>query len=197
VVKELDHRSSPVAALIRVNAGVIAPDHWIQRLEEGGGRINGEVCHFIDLACCIMDDHPVSVYALSADPGKPAALSDTLTIALSFGDGSIATILYAATGDTTYPKERVEVFCEGEVLVIDDFKTLTMVVGGNTRTEKLDRVDKGHSAEMKAFLDLAQGQEVTTLTFADCVASTAATLKVIESLTTGKPARVPRVSLEG
>jgi predicted dehydrogenase/threonine dehydrogenase-like Zn-dependent dehydrogenase len=197
VVKELEHRSSPVAALIRVNAGTIAPDHWIQRLEEGGGRIIGEVCHFVDLACCLMDDHPVSVYALSADPGKPAALSDTLTIAMSFGDGSVATILYAATGDTTYPKERVEVFCEGEVLVIDDFKTLTMVVGGATRTEKLDRVDKGHSAEMKAFLDLAQGQEVTTLTFADCVASTAATLKVIESLTTGKPARVPRVSVEG
>lgn len=197
VIKELEHRSSPVAALIRVNAGAIAPDHWIQRLEEGGGRIIGEVCHFVDLACCLMDDHPVSVYALSADPDKSAALSDTLTVTLAFGDGSVATILYAATGDTTYPKERVEVFCEGEVMVIDDFKTLTLVAGGNTRTQKLPRVDKGHSAEMLAFLDLAQGREVTTLTFADCVASTAATLKVIESLTTGKPARVPRVSLEG
>ncbi len=196
-VAELTRRSSPATILIRVNAGAIPPDHWIQRLEEGGGRIVGEVCHFVDLAACLAAAHPTSVYAVSADRAKPAALADSLSITLSFSDGSVATIIYAATGDTTYPKERVEVFCEGKVIVIDDFRTLTVVQDGKTRTTKLARPDKGHRAEMRAFLDLAQGKKVPELTFADCVTSTAATLKVIESLTTGAPVRVPEVSVEG
>jgi predicted dehydrogenase len=197
LVERLAGRSAPATILIRVNAGAIPSEHWIQRLEEGGGRIVGEVCHFVDLAACLAASHPVSVYAVSCDVSKPAALADSLSITLTFSDGSLATIIYAATGDTTYPKERVEVFCQGKVMVIDDFKTLTLVEGGKTHTKKLSRTDKGHTAELAAFLDLAQGREVTALTFADCVASTAATLKVIESLTTGAPVRVPGVSVEG
>jgi predicted dehydrogenase len=194
VVGELERRSSPLSALIRVNAGALPPEHWIQRLEEGGGRVLGEACHFVDLAACLVGDQAASVYAVSADPAKPAALTDTLVITLSYPEGSVATIVYAATGDTAYPKERVEIFCEGTVLVIDDFKTLTTVAGGKTRVRRLSRTDKGHAAEMKAFLDLAQGSEAGILTFADCVSSTATTLKVIQSLTTGDPVEVPRVS---
>ncbi len=196
VVTQLERRSSPATVLIRVNAGAIAPEHWIQRLEEGGGRIVGEVCHFVDLAGCLVGQQAAKAYAVSGDPGKAAALTDTLSITLTYPDGSVATIVYAATGDTTYAKERVEVFCEGRVLVIDDFKTLTIVQGGKTRVTKLRRIDKGHAAEMKAFLDLAQGSDAGILTFADCVASTAATFKVIESLTTGEPVSVPQVALE-
>jgi predicted dehydrogenase/threonine dehydrogenase-like Zn-dependent dehydrogenase len=197
LLAELEHRSSPVAALIRVNAGPIPPDHWIQRLEEGGGRIVGEVCHFVDLAACLVGSQAATVYAVSADPDKPAALSDTLAITLSYADGSVVTILYAANGDTTYPKERVEVFCEAEVMVIDDFKTLTITEVARTRTESLSHTDKGHAAEMKALLDLAQGEDVPILTFADCAASTAATFKVVESLATGRPVKVPQFAVEG
>ena len=192
----LAHRSSPATVLIRVNAGPIAPSHWIQRLEEGGGRIVGEVCHFVDLAAALAGTRATSVYAVSADPDKPAVLSDTLTITLTFLDGSVGTIVYAATGDTAYPKERVEAFCEGAVFVIDDFRSLTVTRSGRTHTEKLSRTDKGHAAEMRAFLDFAQGVE-PLLTFSECVASTAATFKVIESLTTGRPVSVPRVMVEG
>ncbi len=113
VARELLHRSSPMAVLIRVNAGSIPPTHWIQRLEEGGGRIVGEMCHFVDLAAFLVGNPAISVSAVSADPGKPPALRDTLSVTLSYADGSIATILYAATGDTSYSKERVEVFCRG------------------------------------------------------------------------------------
>ncbi|OFW57003.1 MAG: hypothetical protein A2133_08430 [Actinobacteria bacterium RBG_16_64_13] len=197
VVEEaLKRRSSPATLLIRVNAGAIPPTHWIHRLEEGGGRIVGEVCHFVDLAACLIGDRVANVYAISADPTKAAALTDTLTITLSFPDGSLATILYAATGDSAFPKERVEVFCEGAVMVIREFKSLTVTRGGHTRTERLPRADKGHANEMRAFLDLAQGHE-PRLKFADCVASTAATFKVVESLTTGRPVTVPRYMVEG
>jgi predicted dehydrogenase/threonine dehydrogenase-like Zn-dependent dehydrogenase len=196
VTQDLARRSSPVTALIRVNAGAIPGTHWIQNLEEGGGRIVGEVCHFVDLAACLVGDQASSVYAVSADPRKPAALTDTLAATLSFSDSSLVTLVYAASGDTSYPKERVEVFCEGAVMVIDDFRTLTVTRGGRTTGKKLSRIDKGHRAEIKAFLDFAQGGE-TLLTFADCVASTAATLKVVESLSTGLPVSLPRVTAEG
>ncbi len=192
MVAHLAQRSSPAVVLIRVNAGPIAPDHWIQRLEEGGGRIVGEVCHFVDLACCLLGTAPLSVSALSADPGKPAVLSDTLSATLSFADGSLATIVYAATGDTSYPKERVEVFCQGAVLVNDDFRRLTITHGGRSTTKKLSRGDKGHGAEMRGFLDLVQGLAVP-LTFGECVTSMAATFKVVEALTTGRPVDIPRI----
>lgn len=193
---ELSRRSSPVALLIRVNAGAIAPTHWIQRLEEGGGRIVGEMCHFVDLAAYLAGSQPVSVFARSADVDRPPALSDTLTATLTFADGSIATLLYAATGDTTYPKERVEAYSEGRVFVIDDFRTLVVTRGGRTGTNNLHRQDKGHAAEMAALLDLAGGKDVPALTFADCVSSMAATFKVVESLATGLPVAVPTVTTE-
>ena len=192
VREQLTRRSAPAAVLIRINAGPIPPTHWIQRLEEGGGRIVGEVCHFVDLAACLVGLPVATVFAVSADPDKPAVLSDTLAVTLAFGDGSVATLLYVATGDTAYPKERVEVFCEGAVMVIDDFKNSTTTQGGRTHAQTLSRADKGHRAEMQAFLDLAQGLPAP-VTFADCVASTAATFKVIESLTVGRPVPVPRV----
>ena len=194
MVAALARRSSPANIVIRVNAGAIPATHWIQRPEEGGGRIVGELCHFVDLAACLAGAPPSRVFAMSADPHKSPLLTDDLSVLLGFADGSVATVIYTAAGDTTYPKERVEVFCEGKVMVSDDFKRLSLTQGGRTHTSRPQQADKGHSAEMKAFLDLAAGLPVAELTFADCVSSTAATFKVVESLTTGEPVAVPEVT---
>jgi predicted dehydrogenase len=189
----LVRRAAPATVVIRVNAGSIPPTHWTQIPEQGGGRIVGELCHFVDLASCLVGKASVQVVARNGDPTKSPLLTDTVSVTLSYADGSLATLIYVATGDTAYPKERVEVFCEGKVMVIDDFKTSTLTQSGRTRTSRTQHADKGHAAEMKAFLDLAQGKRVPELTFADCVASMAATFKVVESLTTGLPVDVPRV----
>lgn len=194
MVAVLARRSSPANIVIRVNAGAIPATHWIQRPEEGGGRIVGELCHFIDLAACLAGASPSRVFATSADPQKSPLLTDNLSVQLSFADGSIATLVYTAAGDTAYPKERIEVFCEGKVMVSDDFKRLSLTQGGRTHTSRPQQADKGHRAEMKAFLDLAAGLPVTELTVADCVSSMAATFKVVESLTTGEPVAVPEVT---
>lgn len=193
MVAALARRSSPATIVLRVNAGAIPPTHWIQRPEEGGGRIVGELCHFVDLAACLVGAPAVRVFAAGADRHASPLLTDNLSVTLSFADGSLATIVYAATGDTAYPKERIEVFWEGKVMVCDDFKRLSLTQGGRTRTTRAQQADKGHQAEMKAFLDLAGGRPSRVLTFADCVASNAATFKVIESLCTGLPAQVPAV----
>lgn len=193
VAAALARRSSAASVLIRVNAGAIPATHWIQLPEEGGGRIVGEVCHFVDLAACLVGSPATSVVATSADPLKAPALTDSLSVTLGYADGSVATLVYTAQGDTAYAKERVEIFCENKVMVIDDFKSLTLTRGGRTHVTRLAHTDKGHAAEMAAFLDLASGAEPRVLTFADCVASTAATFKVVESLCTGVRAPVPAV----
>lgn len=193
MVAALARRSSPANIVLRVNAGAIPPTHWIQRPEEGGGRIVGELCHFVDLAACLVGAPAVRVYAAGADPHASPLLTDDLSVVLSFADGSLVTIVYAATGDTAYPKERIEAFWEGKVMVCDDFKRLSLTQGGRTRTTRAHQADKGHRAEVKAFLDLAAGRPASVPTFADCVASTAATFKVIESLTTGAAAAVPGI----
>jgi predicted dehydrogenase/threonine dehydrogenase-like Zn-dependent dehydrogenase len=189
----LARRSAPANILIRVNAGAIPSTHWIQRPEEGGGRIVGELCHFVDLAACLAGASPTSVFARGAGATSSPLLTDDLTVVLGFADGSVATLVYSSGGDSTYPKERVEVFCMGKVMVSDDFKRLSLTQGGRTHTSRAQQADKGHGAEMVAFLDLAAGKKPEILTFADCVASTAATFKVIESLTTGAVVQVPAV----
>ena len=137
------------------------------------------------------------MFAAGAAPHKPPLLTDDLAVTLTFADGSVATVVYTAAGDTAYPKERIEVFCAGKVVVIDDFKVLRVTHDGRTRTTRLQQADKGHAAEMKAFLDLASGGSVPELSFGACVSSTAATFKVVESLTTGQPVVVPAVIATG
>jgi len=180
-------RSGPAAITIRVNAGAVPRTHWTQQLEQGGGRILGELCHFVDLACFLAGAQPVTVFALAASSDAALALRDTVTVSLAFADGSVGSVTYAAVGDTTFPKERVEVFCEGAVWAIDDFKALDSVVGGKRVKKRLQRSDKGHRREMAAFLDLVQGRPSSILTFRDCLVSTAATFAVIESLASGLP----------
>ena len=180
-------RTGPAAICCRVNAGAVPRTHWTQRLEEGGGRILGELCHFVDLCCYFASSAPTSVYAAAARADVDLALRDTLSVTLSFANGSVASLIYAANGDTAFPKERLEVFCEGGVWVIDDFRSLDCVVAGKKVHRRLSSADKGHRSEVAAFLDLVQGKPSGILTFQDCVVSTAATFAVVESLTTGGP----------
>jgi predicted dehydrogenase/threonine dehydrogenase-like Zn-dependent dehydrogenase len=195
MLEALARRTTPANIVIRVNAGAIPPTHWIQRAEEGGGRIVGEVCHFVDLASCLAASRPTRVIALSAGAGKPPLLRDDLSVLLTFADGSVATVVYTSGGDTAYGKERVEVFNEGTVVMTDDFRRLALTWGGRVQVQRSTQMDKGHAAEMRAFLDLAAGSQPQELTFADCVASMAATFKVVESLSLGSPVAVPDVSV--
>ncbi len=197
VVSALTGRTSPATILIRVNAGAVPATHWTQQPEDGGGRIVGELCHFVDLAACLAGAAPQRVFAASAAAHRPPLLSDDLSVTLSFADGSVATIVYTAAGDPAYHKERVEVFWAGKVMMIDDFKTLSLTQGGRTHTTRSQMADKGHGAEMRAFLDLASGRPVPELSFADCVASMAATFKVVESLVTGAPVVTPVIQVDG
>ncbi len=154
----LAHRHEPITAIYTVNAGEIPASHWTQNREVGGGRIVGEVCHFIDLLRFLVG-HPIVECVVTAIGGlSPAAVTDDkCTLTLRFADGSHATVHYFANGHRSFPKERLEVFSSGRIFVIDDFRRMTTVTN-RRRVERLWRQDKGHRALIEAFLTaISQG----------------------------------------
>jgi len=179
----------PLSVMYRVNAGPIPRDSWIHDPEDGGGRIIGEVCHFIDLAQFLVDDLPVEAFA-HAVGGPEGGLHDTVSITLRFARGSIASIAYFATGDKSMPKERVEVYGGGTVAVIEDWRELLVSGGGKRkRTRKLSQ-DKGFDEEVAAFVQSARRGGTPPIPMASLVATTRATFAIEESLRSGRPVEI-------
>jgi predicted dehydrogenase/threonine dehydrogenase-like Zn-dependent dehydrogenase len=147
--RHLDSVSEPKTLLATVNAGRIPADHWVHDPDVGGGRIVGEACHFIDLL-----RHLVGASISTVDTNHAETPThDTATIQLSFEDGSIGTVLYVATGSKRFPKERVEAFGGDGVLQLDNFRTLRGYGWDGFKRERLWRQDKGHAAEIAAFIE--------------------------------------------
>jgi predicted dehydrogenase/threonine dehydrogenase-like Zn-dependent dehydrogenase len=146
--------SGPKSMVMTVNAGAIPADHWTQDFEVGGGRIIGEVCHFIDLLR-FMADVPIASYQRVT---MDATTQDTVTLQLTFVDGSIGTVHYFTNGSKSFPKERLEVFAAGGVLQLDNYRKLTGFGWPGLKKMNLFRQDKGQKACAKAFVDaVAQG----------------------------------------
>jgi predicted dehydrogenase/threonine dehydrogenase-like Zn-dependent dehydrogenase len=141
-------RTEPKAFVMTVNAGAVPPGHWTQDEAEGGGRIIGEACHFIDLLRHLAGATIVS----HAATRLAAANGDTATLQLAFADGSIGTVHYLANGHRSFPKERLEVFCGAGVLVLDNFRILRGHGWPGFGTKRLWRQDKGQRACVDAFL---------------------------------------------
>lgn len=164
---------------IRVNAGLVPPDHWVNDPDIGGGRIIGEACHFIDLAMHLSGSRITSV---SANTLKDASkLNNSVVVSLSFENGSIATINYFSNGNKSLAKEYIEVFCGGNVAIIDDFKQLT-IHGKSVKKIKQGGQDKGHANEMNLFLEAIRQGKQFPVSFEDCYLSTLATFKALESI---------------
>ena len=160
----------PKSFIVTVNAGAIPPSHWTQDPAVGGGRIVGEACHFVDLlrhlaGAPIVRSHAV---ALGRHPAL-AVRDDKAAITLEFGDGSVGTIHYLENGDKGFPKERVEVFCGGRVLQLDNFRRLTGWGWKGFRSMALWRQDKGQAACAKAFVDAVRGGGVSPILFDEIV----------------------------
>jgi predicted dehydrogenase len=147
----IDQRQEPLVAIYRINAGYLPPDHWLHDPRQGGGRLVGEACHFIDFLAFLVGAPPLSVSAAGL-PDRGRYRQDNALIHLTFPDGSLATVAYLANGDRAFPKERLEVFASGRVAVLDDFRSLELVHAGKRQIQKSPlRQDKGHQAEWLAF----------------------------------------------
>lgn len=167
---------------IRVNAGVLPSSHWVNDPDIGGGRIIGEACHFIDLATYLSGSTISSVYASGFSECNK--IIDTVNICLTFNNGSIATISYLSNGNKNISKEYIELFCNGTVGIIDDFKKLTIL--GRKKIVFKSRQDKGHKIELQQFMQAIKEGKPSPISFDEIFASSIATLKVLDSIHQGK-----------
>ncbi len=149
--------SEPLSMTFTANAGFIPPDHWTQDPKRGGGRIIGEACHFIDLLTFLANSPITTVAAVQMGGGVPVK-EDKMSIVLGFADGSVGTVNYFANGSKSYPKEMMEVFSEGRILRLINFRRTEGFGFKGFSKYKTSRQDKGHNAEFSAFGDrVAQG----------------------------------------
>lgn len=174
-----------LALVARVNAGPLADDHWLHDPVEGGGRLVGEGCHFVDLLAHLAGSVATSAYAVaSPQPTRPLECSDSAVGSLRFASGAVGSIVYSGGGDPALPKERIEAFGGGVAAVLDDFRRLEIRHG--KRSVVKSGQDKGHTAEIRRFVAAVSGQEAPP-PVEGYLASTRATLALAESLRTGLP----------
>ncbi len=181
--------NEPVVVNIRINAGLITKDHWIQKAEVGGGRIVGEICHFVDLMQYFTNAEPVKVFAESINTSNSQITGDdNITIIIKFSNGSIGNLTYLANGDKSMPKERIEVFGAGNTGVINDFRAGLFYHDG--KIIKLKSNGKGHKEEVDSFLTaIKQGKE-SPIDFRSIYLTTLTTFKIQDSLLTGLPQEI-------
>jgi predicted dehydrogenase len=169
----LDTMPQPKSFIMTVNAGEVPPDHWTQDPQIGGGRIIGEGCHFIDLLQFLVGQTIEQVQVVGMGPAaRDAGRDDQLTCTLTFADGSFGTIHYLANGHKRFPKERLEVFCAGRVLQLNNFRQLRGYGWPGFRSMRLWRQDKGHRATVAAFLRAIREGHPSPIPFDELVEAT-------------------------
>ncbi len=148
----------PLELLYRVNAGRLDDGHWLNDLDEGGGRLLGEGCHFVDFACWLAGALPERVdCTLRAEPDQPLAAAASFAVSLTFADGTLAAILYSSHGAPSAGKEYVEAHSAGRSAILDDFRSLRIFGKGRARRAGNRSRDKGHRAQLVAFRDGLDG----------------------------------------
>lgn len=186
-VKQLFIDDMPKSLNFRINAGRVSSSHWVNDPAIGGGRIIGEVCHFIDLAAYLAGGKIISV---SADALKSSDnIEDTVAINLAFENGSMASISYFSNGSKKLSKEQLEIFCGGDVAVIDDFRKMS-IFSHKITSAKLKHQDKGHREQLKKFIESIEDGTPTPIAFDEIYQTTLVTFKVIEALQENKKIQI-------
>jgi predicted dehydrogenase/threonine dehydrogenase-like Zn-dependent dehydrogenase len=180
IKEEVESRHNPLILSYRVNAGYLPPEHWTQS-EEGGGRIIGEACHFFDLFQYLIDCPVSQVDVNRILPNTPHILSDdNLVVTMRYEDGSVANLIYTALGSRDFGKEYLEVFCDGNVLVLDDYRSLK-IFGANIKGWRASQAEKGHFEELRAFGNFLLGESNAPISLTDMANTTKLSFIVAES----------------
>ncbi|MGA2831827.1 MAG: bi-domain-containing oxidoreductase [Terracidiphilus sp.] len=160
----------PKALVYTVNAGSIPRDHWTQDPDSGGGRIIGEACHFIDLLRFLIGCPARDVQTIRQS-------SDTVTITITYEDGSIGTVHYFASGHKSFPKERLEVFAGGRILVLDNFRKLNGFGWPGFKSMRLWQQNKGAIEMAAAFVAAIRAGASSPIPFDELLEVSRTTLK--------------------
>lgn len=152
IKRHIMDRKNPLLVLYRMNAGFIPLDSWIQAAE-GGGRMVGEGCHILDLFNYFTDSRAASISVDQITPHTDhVSKTDNAVVTVKYEDGSVCTLLYTGQGSKDFGKEYCEVFCDGKVFVMDDYKKLS-AYGCKVAEVKSVGPEKGQYQELEAFYD--------------------------------------------
>jgi predicted dehydrogenase/threonine dehydrogenase-like Zn-dependent dehydrogenase len=155
--EEIAEVSGPLQVVIRVNAPLPA-EHWLNDPDQGGGRILGEACHFLDYANWLCG-RPLNVSGAAARETGTVRTVQSASITVSYDTGSVASVHYSGLGPPSLPKERIEILAGGRAWILDDFQRLTSFDGGGSRTVEKGQGDKGHAALMGRVLAACRGED--------------------------------------
>lgn len=184
-------RRGPLSILYRVNAGRVPRTHWTQDAREGGGRIRGEVCHFVDFMQYLTGARVARVHAESVtSDDRESVDDDSVFITLKFADGSNGTIAYLAEGDRVLPKERIEIFGAGRAFVIEDYRAAASYANGRETRSSLRAQDKGLREEVRALCAARREGGPAPIPLADLANTTRTTFRILDSLRTGEAKEV-------
>ena len=182
------NRTAPLMMNYTINAGYIPGDHWVHDPEIGGGRLKGEVCHFIDLLSYISDSKPIQVFTQSISSNTGNIFNDdNISINLLFEDGSTGVVSYTALGDKSYPKEQIEVFGDSSVAKVNNFNNLETFRNNKKNKSSKFSQEKGFYEEMNSYINSIKDGRDAPIPFKELIASSLATLKAVESMSKGKP----------
>jgi predicted dehydrogenase/threonine dehydrogenase-like Zn-dependent dehydrogenase len=178
---------------VRVNAGPLPSDHWLHDIQDGGGRLLGEACHFVDLIAHLSRGYVASVYAYAVPSlERPLEASDSIVAILRFDSGAVGSLVYTGAGDPAMPKERVEAHSGGVSAVLDDFRTLEVFARGK-RTRTKSAQDKGHARQIERWVAAVRGEQEAPAP-ETYLASTRATLALADALRSGQPVDPERLA---
>ena len=186
----LEGRSGPMTLTYRVNAGTLPRDHWLLDPSQGGGRLLGEGCHFVDFACFLTGERVRRARASATRGG------DNLVATLEMSGGSVATIQYVADGPRSLAKEWIEAFADGRGVQVDDFATATLHDGRGRRRLRLPGRGRGHREEVEAFLEAARDGRPLPVQEEEAFHVTEACFALAASLVSGE-GEIPGTPVEG
>ncbi len=181
VRKEFADRRGALSIQYVVAAGAMPTGTWVTDARIGGGRVIGEVCHFVDLCTYLVGDGPVEVFARSVSRDRNC--DDSISFFLSYADGSAATVSYLASASTTLPKERWEVHADGFSAVCDNFRRTTLSKGKSIR--RINQ-DKGQASAIQATLDNLRSGVGSPISLREVVSTSRVTFALIESIRSGR-----------
>ena len=186
IKQTFENLAEPLCINIRINAGFIPKEHWTQNPELGGGRVIGEICHFIDLMQYFTNSEPVKVYAECINTtNQKIKTDDNIAIVLKFKDGSVGNLSYLANGDKSLPKELIEVFGGGKIARIHDFRFGE--IHQSNKIKKIKSPSKGHKQEVYEYIEAIKQGTNSPISFESIKFTTLTTFKIIDSLNTGLP----------
>ncbi len=187
IIKDyFSRRNAPMLINYRINAGFIPRNSWLQDQETGGGRIIGEVCHFIDFSSYLTGSNVIEVQATAVESGNAAMVDqDNVAIALKYKNGSVANIVYVAMGSSDLAKEYCEIFADGSNAVMNDFRTT--ICSGKLGSRKISgKQDKGFSQELEAFFQAVINGKDSPVPWHSLVNTTRVTFAIHEAMANKK-----------